>query len=164
VAESSGPYATSRSVTFGHLNAELYFVDAFDVEARIWLNRVSMTGLLYAVDMTASVWDQLDRSRKYVTWPSHWAHFENDGTGHKWWHRRARPSLHRTAVAARCLVLREHAASVASHDMQGFFQYSDALPFPAGDLVARRRAVCNYCFFGGSDKAQPLPDEDWFIR
>jgi hypothetical protein len=34
-------------------------------------------------------------------------------------------------------------------------EYMDALPFPLEELVARRAAVCDYCFFGGPDKNSP---------
>ena len=32
----------------------------------------------------------------------------------------------------------------------------DELPFPLEELVAHRGLVCDYCFFGGPDKDEPL--------
>jgi hypothetical protein len=36
--------------------------------------------------------------------------------------------------------------------------YLDALPFPAGDIDAHRGRVCDFCFYGGPDKATPKAD------
>jgi hypothetical protein len=35
-------------------------------------------------------------------------------------------------------------------------QYLDALPFPVENLVASRKQVCDYCFFGGPTRTVPL--------
>ena len=35
-------------------------------------------------------------------------------------------------------------------------EHMDELPFPLEELVARRGLVCDYCFFGGHDKDEPL--------
>ncbi len=162
VAEQAGPYNTSRAVVFDHLNPQLYFVDSYLVEAQIWLNRESMTGLLFAVDAPVPVTDPLDRHHPFLTWAPHWAHFANPGTGGAWWHRLSRPTLHRTAVSARCLTLRQRAARLGSDRFGLNVTYSDNLGFPWVDLPANRHAVCDYCFFGGPTRTQPLPQEDWF--
>ena len=42
-------------------------------------------------------------------------------------------------------------------DWRGFpLEYLDELPFPLEDLVANRVRVCDYCFFGGPTKDEPL--------
>ena len=35
-------------------------------------------------------------------------------------------------------------------------EYLDALPFPLNELVPRRAAVCDYCFFGSPKRTTPL--------
>jgi hypothetical protein len=142
-----GPYLSGSTRSKGH---------SFVVEARIWLNRVSMTGLLFAVDAPVQVTDPLDRHHSFLTWAPHWAHFANPGTGGKWWHRLSRPTLHRTAVSARCLTVRQRAARLGSNRIDLNVTYSDTLGFRWLDLPANRHTVCDYCFFGGPTRAQPL--------
>lgn len=36
------------------------------------------------------------------------------------------------------------------------FQYLDELPFPVAELNDHRAEICEYCFFGGPDKWEPL--------
>ena len=38
-------------------------------------------------------------------------------------------------------------------------EYLDDLPFPRAELINQRSQVCDYCFFGGPTRTQPLiPD------
>jgi hypothetical protein len=164
LARSEGPFLQHRQLFLDHLDPDVYFVDAFDVEVRVWSNAASMAGLLFSMDRTVQVGDNLDRHHPYVTWGQHWAHFQNVGTGGKWWHRRAVPTLHRTAASARCRSLRQRAERAEMLVRGPGFDYRDILPFDPSTLKNQRRAVCDFCFFGGPDKAEPFSLDDWFRR
>lgn len=81
------------------------------------------------------------------------------------WTRVSRSRIHRTAVAARCSMLRRVADMRRSKE--GAFRtlplrFRDDLPFGWGNLALHRRELCDYCFFGGPDKQTPFPAFDWF--
>ncbi len=54
VARTEGDYR-HRFVAFSHLTEDLYLVDKYHLRSRIWLNRESMTGLLFASDVDVPV-------------------------------------------------------------------------------------------------------------
>ena len=62
-------------------------------------------------------------------------------------------ALHRTDVPNSCLFIEPQGRHSGSIE----YTYLDALPFPESDLADNRPAVCDYCFFGGPDKSEPLP-------
>jgi len=67
-------------------------------------------------------------------------------------------------VSARCKMLREVAAQRDFLKPDSSVFYFDTLPddWPWDELIAHRRPLCEYCFFGGPDKTTPFPEEDWF--
>lgn len=164
VARSEGPYNTNRIVVLSHMNADLYHVDQYLVRARIFLNQVTMTGLLFAADTSFNVTDPLKRHHPFVTWESHWAHFRSPIDPTAFWHRFSSPTMHRTAASARCLALRQRIIRLANNQFGMPMDYIDTLDFEFSDLPAHRGAVCDYCFFGGPNLTEPFPQEDWFIR
>ncbi len=164
LARSEGPFAQARQLLLDHLDPEVYFVDEFDVEVRVWVNGASLAGLLFAQDRKVQISDVLDRHHPFVTWSEHWAHFQNPGTGGQWWHRRAVATLHRTAASARCRSLRMRAERAAEIGRSGGFSLSDDLPFDPATLRKQRGAVCDFCFFGGPDKSEPFSLDSWFRR
>lgn len=162
VARLEGSYATSHSVAWDHMTPELFLLDDYSIEVRMWLSGPSLTGLLFATSINAEVTDELNRHHPYVTWDEHWAHFQNDGTQLKWWHRLSKPTLHRTAPSARCLALRQRITRLRNSPFGLGVHYVDALAFDWADIAAHRDNLCDYCFFGGPTKVFPNPPEGWF--
>jgi hypothetical protein len=59
--------------------------------------------------------------------------------------------IHKTDFRKSCLfswLYSDYAAPVT---------YLKELPFPAGEIKTRRAILCDYCFFGGPSKTEPLP-------
>jgi hypothetical protein len=82
-----------------------------------------------------------------------------------YWMRISRSRIHRTAVAARCLMLRQAIASW--RDGAGNYRLMplrlrDFLPFTWDNIAAHRHELCDYCFYGGPDKTTPRPIPDWY--
>lgn len=160
-------HPSGNGVHIDHHSSELYYVDAYHVRCRIRLSRGGQTGEIWSGVQTVAITDILDRRRRYVQWGPHSVFFKNEGTGGSWWTRTRTSRIHRTAVSARCLMLRQaaQAHSLTGPDAGQYFTgvtYLDTLPVPANDLYAHRGPLCEYCFFGGPDKTTPYPDEDWF--
>jgi hypothetical protein len=164
VGRSEGPFATNNTLFLNHLTESLYFVDSFRVQARIFLNRVALEGLLFAADTIVTVTDTYDRRRPFVTWEQHWAHFRNPVDPTSFWHRLNHPHIHRTAASARCLVLRQRAVRLANNPFGLGVDYRDALDFDFSQVPFQRKMLCDYCFFGGPTLSEPFPREDWFSR
>jgi hypothetical protein len=163
VARSEGPYLASRTLTLDHLTPDLYLVDAYNVQARIFLNRVNLTGLLFASSATLKVEDALDRRHPFVTWEDHVAHFKSPLDPTKFWHRTARHTLHRTAVSARCLGLRQRIDRPKGPGGIAV-DYVDELAFPFSEMQAHRSEVCDFCFFGRPNGTTVFPQDDWFKK
>jgi hypothetical protein len=157
-----------NGVLIPHHSQELYFVDQFLVRCTIELTIDGQTGEIWTNVQKVSISDYLDRHHKYVEWGPHLVHFKNQGTGWEWWEHTRRSRIHRTAVSARCRMLRlvskEHAAAFTDPEYQLFtiVTYKDVLPFSWANLNNHRKPLCEYCFFGGPEKKTPLPEEDWF--
>jgi hypothetical protein len=142
---------SGNGIAIPHHSAELYHVDTFVVRCRATLTLENQVGDVWSGQATVTMTDYLDRHRKYVQWGPHEVWFQHNG-----WQRRNRTSrIHRTAVSARCRSLPLLRPEVV-------YRYTDALPFPWTDLNQHRLPLCEYCFFGGPDKEEPLPEEDWF--
>jgi hypothetical protein len=62
--------------------------------------------------------------------------------------------IHRTDFAGRCRMVEPGAFLF---DAQASVEYLDALPFPLDQITANRARVCDYCFFGGPTRTEPLP-------
>jgi hypothetical protein len=101
----------------------------------------------------------IDRRHPYVRWVRKsvvpWVQKEADRSltplGLRTIDRRS--ALHRTDVPNSCLFIEPQGGHSGSVD----YTYLDALPFRESELVDNRQAVCDYCFFGGPDKTEPLP-------
>jgi hypothetical protein len=164
VARAEGPYPTSRLLSLDHLTPELYFVDAFTLQARIFLNRASLTGLLFASTSTLKVHDELDRSHPFVTWSEHTAYFRSPDDPNLFWQREAVPTLHRTAVSARCLGLRQRTDRMITGALGLSVIYRDELGWEWADMQQHRAEICDFCFFGHPGGNTTSPQEDWFRR
>lgn len=158
----------SNGILVPHHTAELYHVDAFIVTCTVSLSVGGQVGNIWRGSKTIQILDNLDRHHKYVEWGPTRVFFKNKGTGNEWWTHIRRSRIHRTAVSARCKMLRETASL---HDMVNPgdewawvipVTYKDTLPFAWKWLNSHRKPLCEYCFFGGPDKKVPFPEEDWF--
>ncbi|MEU6093138.1 hypothetical protein ABZ865_41635 [Streptomyces sp. NPDC047085] len=165
VARSEGPYHTHRTLTLDHLTPELYLVDQYQVQARIFLNRASLTGLLFGVNDVLKVKDFLDRHHSFVTWPPYTARFL-DPSRNFLWRREVKPKLHRTASSARCLALRQRIERAEKKQAELRMVYVDDLGFPFSELGAHRAEVCSYCFWGypNRDANHYFPQSNWFKK
>ena len=77
------------------------------------------------------------------------------------WARMSRSRIHRTAVAARCKMLRE--VSDLYHADRFFgLRFREYLPFTWDNIAGHRKELCDYCFWGGPDKTAPFPAYDWY--
>jgi hypothetical protein len=164
----------SNGILVPHHTKDLYNVTEFAVSCRVMMTLGSAAGEIWSGKQTIIIADALDRSRPFVEWGGKYVHFSNVGTGGKYWTRYSRSRIHRTAVAARCRMLRarvfgrqlalEHPEeNWAALDGPGpEFHYLDTLPWPWADLKFHRKILCEYCFFGGPDKTSPYPRDDWF--
>ena len=166
VAEARKAYTdpNGNGVLVEHHTPELYFVDAFIVRCTVTVTLGNQTGEVWSGTHTLPISDTLDRHHKYVEWGPHVVHFKNEGTNNEWWQHARRSRIHRTAVSARCKMLREAALVKQAKKLeQGeALMYKDTLPFAWSQLNANRKPLCEYCFFGGPDKTTPLPQDDWF--
>lgn len=61
--------------------------------------------------------------------------------------------IHKTKLPGRCRMAGQYSPLTWPISLH----YYDSLPFPEDQLVARRNQLCDYCFFGGPDKAEPFP-------
>ena len=144
---------------------ELLETPSLDIACRVYHTLGPVTTDLFNGSTTLRIFDRLDRSRPYVRWDhTCWAPVvvvEPDGThthhGYDLKHRHSR--IHRTAVPGRCRMASRYSYSVASvetHPLLPHLTYLDELPFPVEELPSQRRLVCDYCFFGGPTKTDPL--------
>jgi len=108
---------------------------------------------LYQATRRVRVVDPLDRRHPFVRW-RHETRVPNvrvnpDGTRDVFESMRVErfSHIHRTDLPGRCRF-----ASEAS----GQIEYLDDLPFPRAQIVERRKGLCDYCFFGGPTKNDPL--------
>lgn len=143
-----------NGVLIPHHSEDLYLVDSFVVECIATLTLGSQVGEIWSGKKAIEVHDNLDRHHRFVQWGPKLVYFQNEGTGGVWWSRVRTSHIHRTAVSARCKALRE--------PIRGEVKYSDSLPFAWSALADNRGALCDYCFFDGPDKTDPLPEADWF--
>lgn len=139
----------------------------FLVECRVFRTLGSSTQDLFNQSLELRIYDRLDRTHPYVRW-THSVYtprvrVESDGShtqdGYDLKERHS--AIHRTAVPGRCRMVSRFSAKVApSPELAPTYapvlDYLDALPFPVAQLVAHRSQVCDYCFFGGPDKNDPL--------
>jgi hypothetical protein len=164
VARSEGQYGSSRVLTVSHLTPDLYLLDTFVLQARLFFNRAALSGLLYASTTVMQVHDELDRSRPFVTWPTHTAYFRSPHDPTVFWQREAVHTLHRTAASARCLGLRQRTERMAKQALGLDVQYVDELGWTFTEMQAHRAEICDFCFFGHPNGNTTFPEADWFTR
>lgn len=135
------------------------------IACRVYRTLGPITTDLFSTTVALRITDVLDRSRPFVQW-AHQVYtpvvrVEPDGShtqlGFKVVKRKS--SIHRTIVPGRCKMVSRYSSKVSRNaGAPGLddLEYSDALPFPPDNLLARRAIVCDYCFFGGPDKSTPL--------
>jgi hypothetical protein len=133
------------------------------IACRVYSTLGPITTDLFSSTSALRVTDVLDRSHQFV----HWQHqvytpvvqVEADGSRTQLGFRLVTRSsnIHRTSVPGRCRMVRQYSSKVSrTPDTTPHLEYSDTLPFPRDQLLARRALVCDYCFFGGPDKTVPL--------
>ena len=102
--------------------------------------------------------DRLDRTHPFVQW-DHTACVPRierikgilRQTGWDYVNRSSK--IHKTKLPGRCRMAGQFSEQVWPIQMH----YADALPFDSQMLKENRDRLCDYCFFGGPDKAEPLP-------
>jgi len=134
---------------------------------------------------TISLSDRVDKSHPYFYW-SHWVYTNNvrvEQNGTKtiigFVLKRRISRIHRTDLPHRCRMASKYSISyplgfynikktpkeeALSNQIKDttFIKYLDQLPFPQSELSLRtqlaynRDKVCDYCFFGGPDKNEPV--------
>jgi|GEM_PF-3132926 len=165
--------STGNGISIPHHSKDLYLVKEFIVRCRLTTTLQNQVGEIWSGVQNIVIQDKIDRSHPYVEWGPEWAYFANAGTDFKTWMRYSRSRIHRTAVAARCRMLKAGADDrVLSMEREAKtgrytgkhpkFRYKDTLPFSHENINQHRKELCEYCFFGGPDKTAPYPVEDWF--
>lgn len=143
-------------------NVDLLSSLAFDVACRLYRARGATAEELLDQALTLSVQERLDRTHPFVRW-THQAlvpvvRREQDGSktilGAEVKTRKSK--LHRTAIPGRCRMVSHYSQEWIDLHVGPTIQYLDALPFLRADLIAHRRELCDYCFFGGPTKTVPL--------
>ena len=139
-----------------------YYMDKFIVECTVSLTLGNQKGEIGKLSTEIPIKDRLDRFHKYVEWGPYTVSFPNPDESDTWFrHRKSR--IHRTAVGARCKMLRDRDKFKtprwhADRDLV----YRDSLPFDWNDLNLHRKPLCEYCFFGGPASDVPYPEDDRF--
>jgi hypothetical protein len=138
----------------------------FTIECRVYRALGADIQDLLNDTLTLAIVDRLDRSHPFVRW-SHevWApqvKVESNGsqTVLGFAPRGRRSKLHRTALPGRCREVSSFSLNQIRDAGPGVtpsvIEYLDELPFPVEDLAKNRKKVCEYCFFGGPTKTEPV--------
>lgn len=162
---SSDTTAAGRlTLTFDHTAVPFLEIAELSVEARVYRTLGAGTDEIFYKIQSLKVTDYVDRSHPYVKWYHQAAvprvEVDPDGTqriqGLMVVGRQS--AIHRTALPGRCQMLRFYSLQrLLPKDGQEFpLEYLDELPFPLEELAAHRAKVCDYCFFGGPTKDDPL--------
>lgn len=130
-----GPDA--RHIVIDRADPALMPIDQFTVYVRVYQPLSGRVKEFGSCRFTLKVEDRFDRSHPYVHWEG-WAVGMPKTS-----------AIHRTAIPGRCRMLMRAARKAK-------FLYLDELPFPIEEINARRDELCDYCFFGGPDKTDPL--------
>lgn len=120
----------------------------------------------YNDSMTLRIADRLDRSHPFVRW-THEVYVpivivESDGSrilsGYEVKTRHSK--IHRTGCPGRCKMVTRFSKWVSTDaSTPQALEYLDRLPFyltTQEEIIANRRYLCDYCFFGGPDKSRLL--------
>jgi hypothetical protein len=172
VASAIVPYSTApfNGPSLHHHSEKLYTANTFTISCIATLTLGNQVGEIWSFSEQLEINDLLDRSHSFVHWGPHDVVFAAPGYTAQapifWCHTR-NSRVHRTAVAARCQMLKLKAVSVittTARKKRNFvpLKYIDDLKFDWSTLLMHRKILCEFCFFGGPDKLVPLPREDWF--
>jgi len=174
VVSGTRPYndGQDNGVLISHHTEDLYLVSDYVIRCSLTMLLGTQAGEIWSGQQDLHISDPLDRSHPFVEWGPDYVHFANAGTDNKMWTRLSRSRIHRTAVAARCRMLRKLAGGFEPtgapappprrNSWAGRLRYKDTLPFPWEQVNDHRTELCEYCFFGGPDKTTPYPQDDWF--
>jgi hypothetical protein len=132
-------------------------VPEIELAVRVERQLTARTVLLFQSSRAIVDRRYIDRSHPYVRWVRGsvvpWVRKEQDKSltplGLRTIERVS--AIHRTDVPNSCLFIEPQGRDSGTIE----FTYFDRLPVT--DLVANRRVLCDYCFFGGPDKTEPLP-------
>jgi hypothetical protein len=135
----------------------------FRIACRVYHTLGPLATTLFSTTVALRITDVLDRSHPFVRWRhvvnTPVVRVERDGSHTELGFSLADrcSSIHRTDVPGRCRMASRYSSKVSrTNDRTPSLEYLDALPFPHDQIVARRGALCDYCFFGGPDKSAPL--------
>lgn len=138
----------------------------FGIECRVYRTLGADVEEVFSDLRTLRIVDPVDRSHPYVHWTHEvWApevqlHANGSRELLGFAAKGRRSKLHRTDIPGRCRSVSKFSLNQIRDPGPGVtpsaIQYLDALPFPVEDLVASRKQVCDYCFFGGPTKTVPL--------
>lgn len=129
--------ATPRRIVIDRTSPSLMPGDEFSVVVRVYRPLSGRVKEFGSSRFTVSVLDRFDRRHPYVHWKGWAAGVPKES------------AIHRTAVPGRCSMIMRAAYKAK-------FLYLDELPFPVSEINDHRKALCEYCFFGGPEKMVPL--------
>lgn len=151
-------------ITLNHIRPVLLSASEFSVECHVYRTMGPDAVDLFSKVITLKVWDPLDRTHPFVRWKHDCyppvVRVEANGShtilGRAETHRRSK--IHRTDFPGRCRMASHFSRHVFDADTPetNGLEYLDDLPFPRAALVANRGKLCDYCFFGGPTKTEPL--------
>jgi hypothetical protein len=157
--------ANSLSLELTIANVPFLETDFFQVECRVYRALGSQVTEFLNYTRALTIQDALDRSHPFVQWThdvfTPIVEVRPDGssieTGYQL--RTRQSAIHRTALPGRCRMATSY--SLKREEPNKALQkrtpdYLDELPFPIANLIPNRSKVCDYCFFGGPDKTEPL--------
>lgn len=164
LADDNLPNSDNLSITVDGSIVDFLAIDALLVEVRLYRAMGAEFDNIYSGHVVMPVSDYVDRSHPFVRWQHQTVvpivRVESGGS-HTLVTEAAvgrRSAIHRTAIPGRCRMLRYYSLDrVLPRDAPEFeLEYLDALPFPVEDIAQHRNGLCDYCFFGGPTKTDPL--------
>ncbi|KRA84500.1 hypothetical protein [Altererythrobacter sp. Root672] len=156
--------AGSLSIGVDGSMVDFLAIDALLVDVRLYRTLGAEIDNIYSGTVTMPVTDYVDRSHPFVRW-SHQTvvpivRVEPGGSQTSITEVAVgrNSAIHRTAIPGRCRMLRNYSLDrVLPRNGPPFeLEYLDSLPFPIEDIAQHRSGLCDYCFFGGPTKTDPL--------
>jgi hypothetical protein len=150
------PKSQTLKIRYASFGAGHEAMNDFMISARVYRSGGGSDFDYLNVSLPVAIKDRLDRSRPYARWTHQVITPDvvvlgNGQTKRVGWRHLTRHSrVHRTDVPGRCLFVGSYTYDLDEPE------YLDALPFPIAELVAHRPEVCDYCFYGGPTKTEPL--------
>jgi hypothetical protein len=160
----------STEISFDNSSPELSTSWGFSIYCRLYRTIGAATEEFFGGTLRLGIYDRLNRSRPYVRW-SHGVYTPQVRVTYEGGRRalsyegtrevERTSKIHRTAIPGRCRFADKYSRWVLpAPDPRApgmrQLEYLNELPFPTSELLANRRQVCDYCFFGGPDKNVPL--------